>query len=273
MTSWINGRRGTRLDARDRGLQYGDGLFETMRVRRRVIRLLDFHLERVLDGCRRLAIPAPDPRQLERELARVAALRPEGIVKLIVTRGVGSRGYRPTGRERGTRIVSLHALPSKALRACLPAARVRMCAQRVGENPTLAGLKTLNRLDSVMARAEWTDARVWEGLMQDSGGHIVCGTMTNFFVRRGGVLITPRLDRCGIAGIMRRWVLAQCGSLGLRAVEARLRWRDLGRMDEAFLTNAVAGVVPVAVIVQGRERASFPQRSTAIDLRRRLDAL
>jgi 4-amino-4-deoxychorismate lyase len=271
MTTWINGRESCVVDVRDRGFNYGDGLFETMRVRRRRIRLLDYHLERLVAGCHRLRIASPDLAHLHGELTRIGAQRAEAVVKLLVTRGRGGRGYRPDGTERTLRIVSLLPLPRKTARTGERPVRVRMCTTRLGCSEALAGLKTLNRLDSVLARSEWQDARIWEGLMRDTDGNIVCGTMSNLFVRRGGSLVTPRLDRCGISGVMRRWVLEQADSLGLRTQERLLRWRDLARVDEAFMTNAVVGVVPVGTLAQGRERIRLSQRSTADALRRLLE--
>ena len=256
MNCWINGRRTTRVDHRDRGLQYGDGVFETMRVRGSRVRLLEHHLQRLETGCRRLTIAVPDLAALRRELAARAAQRADGVLKLIVTRGVGARGYRPSGDERTLRIISLHPLPDIATGVPGPV-RVRLCATPVGANPALAGIKTLNRLESVMARGEWRDPRIWEGLMCDLEGNIVCGTMSNLFMRRGSFLMTPMLERCGIAGVMRRWVLAQARSLDLRPLEGRIRWEDLRGADEAFLTNAIAGVVPIGRIVHGRQRIAF----------------
>jgi 4-amino-4-deoxychorismate lyase len=247
MSAWINGRAGAALDYRDRGLQYGDGIFETMRVHRRRVRLLDFHLERLYEGCRRLEIKGPEPQRLRRELERIARARSEAVLKLIVTRGSGSRGYRPSGSERCTRIVSLHPYRS----GTLPGAggvRVRVCATPLSSNPKLAGLKTLSRLDSVLARAEWHDARIWEGLMRDVEGNWICGTMSNLFLRRGAALVTPQLDRCGIAGVMRRWVMSVSRDLRLRMIERQIRWHDLESADEVFLTNAVMGVQPVRSI-------------------------
>jgi 4-amino-4-deoxychorismate lyase len=270
--SWINGRAGHLLDCRDRGLQYGDGLFETMRVRRRAIRLLDFHLERLAEGCRRLAIEAPDTTRLRRELNRVAARWPDAVLKLIVTRGIGPRGYRPSKPARGTRVLSVQALSPAAIRA-VEAVQVRLCASRLGVNRRLAGLKTLNRLESVLARAEWTDGRVWEGLLRDTDENIVCGTMSNVFIRHGSVLTTPLLDRCGIAGVMRRWVLSQARALGLRVTIDRVRLPDLARASEVFLTNAVVGMVPVAVIRHGQVRLRFAEQTAAHALRARLEVL
>ncbi len=122
-------------------------------------------------GCRRCGSTARAGHRLRRELVRSRRpARREGVLKLIVTRGRGPRGYRPTGRERCTRILSLHSLPKSAVVAERRAGRGCGCARRrSGRNPRLAGLKTLNRLESVLARAEWSDARIWEGLMQRRG--------------------------------------------------------------------------------------------------------
>jgi 4-amino-4-deoxychorismate lyase len=271
MTFWVNGRAGHRLDCRDRGLQYGDGVFETMRVRRHAIRLLDYHLERLESACRRLAIAVPPPERLRGELERIAARRRDAVLKLIVTRGIGSRGYRPSGHEHGTRVISLHALPHSLAVEISRAVRVRLCKMKLGINPVLSGLKTLNRLESVLARTEWTDSRIWGGLMRDTDDNIVCGTMSNLFMRLGSSLITPQLDRCGVRGVMRRWVLEQAAGLGLEVSETRVNWEDLRRADEVFMTNAIAGVVPVARVENGRLRFTPRARATATALARLLE--
>ncbi|HMH88029.1 MAG TPA: aminodeoxychorismate lyase [Steroidobacteraceae bacterium] len=272
MSVWINGRRRSTLSYRDRGLQYGDGVFETMKVRRHGIRLLDFHLDRLYRSCRRLKIQAPTALLLRRELERIAAGRKQGVLKLMVTRGRGPRGYRPTGRERATRIVALEALPRAISADAAKAVRLRVCATRLSTTPSLAGLKTLNRLDSVLARSEWTDARIWEGLMRDVDGNWVCGTMSNLFLRRGTVLMTPLLDRCGVAGVMRRWVLESAANLGLRAVERRIRWEDLQSAEEVFMSNAVVGIRSVRTIECARlGKLRFERVDTAAQLRSLLD--
>ncbi|MFI4889641.1 MAG: aminodeoxychorismate lyase [Steroidobacterales bacterium] len=269
----INGRRIATIDHRDRGLQYGDGLFETMRIRRGAVRLIDYHLERLLDGCRRLNIDPPNEHRLRRELAGAAAAHTSAVLKLIVTRGVGPRGYRPSGRERSTRIVSVSALPRASVLAFDRPIRVRLCQMRLGANPRLAGLKTLNRLESVLARSEWTDPRIHEGLMRDGADRFVCGTMSNLFLRRGNLLITPLLDRCGVAGVMRRWVLEQAGSIGVTPVERRVGTRELQSAEEVFMTNAVAGPRPVAEVRLGAVRIRPPMTATALQLRALLDQL
>jgi 4-amino-4-deoxychorismate lyase len=260
------------VDCRDRGLQYGDGIFETMRVRSGQVRLLDLHLDRLYLGCRKLRIEAPARPNLRRELVHLAGHRQDGILKLIITRGSGPRGYRPSGNERCRRIAFLQSLPGGGSDDEAPV-RLRVCTTALGTNPALAGLKTLNRLESVLARAEWSDARIWDGLMRDADGNVVSGSMSNLFLRRGATLTTPLLDRCGVAGVMRRWILQHAGDLGLRTAERRVRWSDLKSAEEVFMCNAVAGIRPVRSIAQaGGSTLKFGRRETADRLRSLLDA-
>ena len=260
-----NGRRFAQVDARDRGLQYGDGLFETMRVRAHRIALLEAHLRRLRDGCRRLRLPMPAEQLLRREIAAAARRWPEAVLKLVLTRGTGARGYR----------TPLHPRPLRLL-LCAPCGvdvtpapvSVRLCRTPLSQNPHFAGLKTLNRQDSVAARSEWRDPRIAEGLMRDSAGHIVCGTMTNVFAVRRGRVSTPLLDRGGVSGVMRGWVLEQGRRDGLRITEGRLRMRDLEQADEIFLTNAVIGIWSVGGV---RVPAGWI-RPTRTDLAERLRA-
>jgi 4-amino-4-deoxychorismate lyase len=269
----INGRVGGKVSALDRGLQYGDGVFETMRIRRRQIRLLEFHLDRLYLGLKSLKIKGPARRTLRAELGRLANTRDEAVLKLIVTRGAGPRGFRPTGQERYTQIAMLNRLPQGSEAATRPV-RVRMCATRLAAQPRLAGLKTLNRLESVLARSEWRDTRVWEGLMQDTDGRIVCGTMSNLFLRRGTRLVTPPLDHCGVAGIMRRWILQTAKDVALKVLERRVGWADLEAAEEVFLSNAVVGVKSVSAIEwPGRATLRYVRFEAAAQLQVRLESL
>lgn len=269
MATWVNGRPSTTIDIRDRGLQYGDGLFETMRVRDGRIALLDLHLDRLLSGCRRLKIMAPTRSVLRREILQSAAGRKDAVAKLIITRGAGERGYRIPARCRPTRVLAVSPYTPVATAP----ARVRLCRTRIAINPQFAGLKTLNRLESVIARSEWRDARIGEGLLLDADGHIVCGTMTNVFVGRDGRYVTPKLDRCGVAGVMRRWVLESAGAAGLKLSEARVSLDALLAADEVFLSNAVIGIWSVGAIVNANKLIKPVVRAAADTLRTRFAAL
>jgi 4-amino-4-deoxychorismate lyase len=251
----IDGEPDGGVSALDRGLHYGDGLFETLAVRDRRPLLLDRHLSRLQAGCARLGIEAPATAVLRREIEVVAATRELGVVKILFTRGRGGRGYAPPEGGRPTRIVLDYPWPDYPRDRTDRGVRVRMCATRLACNPRLAGLKHLNRLEQVLARSEWTDPEVAEGLMLDLEGAVVEGTMSNLFVVGGGRLLTPDLSRCGVAGVMRGLVLDLAHELGLPAAQTRVEAQDLDRASELFLSNSLIGLWPVRRL---EERALEP---------------
>jgi 4-amino-4-deoxychorismate lyase len=241
----VNGSETAGIAADDRGLQYGDGLFETMAAAGGRIRHLALHLARLEDGCRRLRIPMPSAGLLSDECDRVLEGLGTGTVKLTITRGPGPRGYRPPAEPSVTRIVV-----SSAARPRNDAPMVvRLCETRLGLNPLLAGLKHLNRLEQVMACAEWDDPAIGEGLMLSSDGRLVCATAANVFLVEAGRLVTPAIRDCGVAGVMRQVVLAAAADSGLTAVIEDVHPDRLATADEVFVTNAVVGIRPVAELV------------------------
>ena len=242
---WVNGRPGGALSPLERGLHYGDGLFETLACVGGRPRFLALHLERLRAGCARLGIEFPAPEELRREILEAAAGADRSIVKVLLTRGPAlARGYGPTGTERPTRLTLRYGWEEDPQ---LAAQGVRVCtaALRLGENPALAGLKHLNRLEQVLARREPGTAGFAEALMFSSGGRLISGIMSNVFLVEDGTLRTPVLDRCGVAGIMRQVVLREAARAGIAAAEAPLEGADLERTRELFLTSAVIGVRPV----------------------------
>lgn len=249
----IDGREARAVSALDRGLHYGDGLFETIACLEQRPRLLERHLARLEAGCRRLAL-ATDLAAVAAEVRELAAGAGRAIVKVLVTRGVATaRGYGPSGTERPTRITLRYAWPEDDAHLAQDGVRVRIAATRLGENPALAGLKHCNRLEQVLARAELRDAELAEALMFSSGGRLISGTMSNVFLVHQGRLATPRLDACGVAGVMRAAVLEAAAVAGIPAAEDALGALELERAEEIFLTNALIGVRPVREL-QGAPR-------------------
>ena len=179
----------------------------------------------------------------------VARAVDNAIVKLVVTRGAAvARGYGVTGRESATRITLRYAwVPENPARS-QDGVRVRTAALRLGENPALAGLKHCNRLEQVLARNEWTDPGIAEALLFSSSARLVSGTMTNVFLVQDSKLRTPRLDLCGVAGIMRRVVLREAARAGVVAEEGVLDGADVQNAQELFLTNARIGIWPVQAL-------------------------
>jgi 4-amino-4-deoxychorismate lyase len=240
----------------DRGLHYGDGLFETFAVRDGAPMLWDHHLARLSAGCARLRLAPPAPRLLAEEAGRLCAGQERGVLKLLLTRGPQGRGYRiareghgPAGRGP-TRVLTLFPADPYPADHYRDGVAVRVCATRLGLNPALAGLKHLNRLEQVLARDEWDDAGIAEGLMLDARGDVVEGTMSNLFAVGEGRLYTPPVAEAGVAGVMRRLVMERAAALGVPVAEERLSVDRLMGAQEVFLCNSLIGIWPVRRIEQ-----------------------
>jgi len=241
----INGQLRDTIPVGDRGLQYGDGLFETLAVVAGRPCLWERHLARLAAGCRRLGITPLNRGRLAAEAQVLTAGQAHGVLKILVTRGSGGRGYRPPQGAEPTRVLSFHPMPDYPTDWWRSGVRVRLCQTRLGTNPGLAGIKHLNRLEQVLARAEWDAPEIAEGLMRDVDGRWVEGTRTNLFLVREDGLLTPALGRCGIAGVMRGLVLERARDRGLRTLEADVGAADLAGARGLFLTNSLIGIWPV----------------------------
>ena len=230
----------------NRGLAYGDGVFRTLAVRRgagpehwwRQYAKLAF-------DCGVLGIACPDEAVLEREVRSACDPDAECSVKIIITRGEGERGYRYQPAAEPTRIVA------SALATRYPDAyqergvTARLCQLKLAHQPALAGVKHLNRLENVLARAEWSDADIAEGILCDGAGNVIGGTMTNLFMVLGDTLVTPKLDRCGVAGVTRDRVMAIAAREDVKCVVRPVPVRELFAAHEIFLVNSLIGAWPV----------------------------
>ncbi|MGN6384229.1 MAG: aminodeoxychorismate lyase [Dyella sp.] len=240
----VNGQVATTVSVRDRGLLYGDGLFETVRVVAGVAPLWSRHMARLTEGCARLGLPAPDTATLAAELQAVTDGISAAVVRITLSRGEGARGYAPPADVQPTRVVTAYPMPALDPRLTSDGVRVRICDLRLAEQPRLAGIKHLNRLEQVLARAEWNDPEIAEGLLLDAAGRVVCATMANLFAVIDGMLVTPALERCGVAGVARAEVLATRPGAQVRDV----RLDELLVASELFLTSSVRGILPVQAV-------------------------
>lgn len=244
----VNGRFQDWVGSSDRGFQYGDGVFTSTPVRSGRALLLDRHLARLARDCGRLNIPSPSAATLGDEVRQICRQHPDAVLKIQVTRGPGGRGYRLPDPARPTRVLSIHPCPNFDARLNEEGVTVKICKHRLGWNTALAGVKHMNRLEQILARAEWNEESVQEGLMLDQVGNVVEGTMSNVFLARQRRLITPLLDRCGVDGVMRGLILEIASTLGIPAEQRRIGLSDLAEAEEIFLTNAVIGLWPVSRI-------------------------
>ena len=232
------------VTADDRGFNYGDGLFETTLLRDGSIRFLRAHLSRLTLGCERLQIRFSE-QELSADIAKLTRVHRDGVLKIVVTRAAGGRGYRPDPAATANRILTVHHLPVADEPGGLT---VRWCTTQLSRNPALAGLKHLNRLEHVLAQNEWHEERIEEGLMCDTEGELVSATAGNVFIVRNGTLCTPDLRFSGVLGVMRGEVLRIAGEMGIATSVEPLWPQDLQEATEVFLTNAVRGIRSVAAI-------------------------
>jgi 4-amino-4-deoxychorismate lyase len=242
----VNGQAAETLPVLDRGLQFGDGVFRTLAVSGgRALNWVNHHA-RLSADCAALGLACPESELLAAEIALVAPQN--ASVKIIVTRGAAGRGYGIPGDARGNRVVAAFAPPDHDPRLQVDGVRVRLCTLRLAVQPRLAGVKSLNRLENVLARSEWRDNAIGEGLLCDSEGRVVEATAANLFVVHKGHLVTPRLDRCGVAGAQRDRVRQLAASLDENCEEVDLGIDEVMKADEVFLTNSLIRLWPVREI-------------------------
>ena len=244
----INGVESTMLSVDDRGLHYGDGLFETILVSNQQPQLWEEHLARLFLGCEKLAIIKPHAETLYEECLTLCQGQEKAVLKILITRGSGGRGYRPLTLEHArepTRIIQLHPYPSYPAENWQKGIHLRLCQTPISEHPVLAGIKHINRLENVLARSEWNDEDIAEGVMTNQAGHWIEGTMSNIFLARAGKLYTPDLSRCGVQGIMRQQVIKLADQLGIPCETCAIDNAFVQSVDEIFVTNSAIGLWPV----------------------------
>ncbi|MCW8827279.1 MAG: aminodeoxychorismate lyase [Gammaproteobacteria bacterium] len=242
----VDGADKSEITVTDRGLNYGDGLFETIAVFFGIPELLQEHLQRLQRGCEQLKISFNEWNVLQSEIEQLCSTvsgSERAVIKVIVTRGSGGRGYLATDDCEPRRIVMLLPWPERPETP----AKLRFCTTPLGCNPALAGVKHLNRLEQIMARAEWAD-EFDEGLMLNIQGYVVEGTLSNLFIVKDGLLITPDLNRCGVEGVMRQHILKLAATIGIESKCSLLSQEEIIEADELFITNSLLGIRPVGLL-------------------------
>jgi 4-amino-4-deoxychorismate lyase len=249
----LNGQPGETLPLSDRAIHYGDGLFETIAVKDGVPLCWEEHLQRLHLGCQRLDIPPP-PASLRAEAQTLISDRGRAILKIIISRGQGGRGYQYPDTVVPTRILGLYDWPDYPDSLYGKGINCTLSRVRLGHSPALAGIKHLNRLEQVLARNDVSRRGYMEGLVLDCEDNIIEATMSNLFLISGTTIITPDLGRCGVAGIIRRIILDRVLEWGLRPQVRPVLLDDVQTAEEVFLCNSILGVCPVT----GFEHHAWP---------------
>jgi 4-amino-4-deoxychorismate lyase len=253
----VNGVLSDSISAADRGLLYGDGVFRTLRVAGGRILSWQHHYRKLQRDCAALLLPCPQENLLLDELNSLIARQPDGAAKIIITRGQGVRGYAPPATLQPTRILSLSPPPQYPAHFYTQGIALRVCDVRLSHQPVLAGIKHLNRLENVLAAAEWNDAEIAEGLLLDSLGNIIECTRSNLFIIESCKIVTPDLSRCGVAGVARERVLEWAAEHNIPCRIESFGLESLLAADEVFVINSVSGLWPVRKLGE-RRWSHFP---------------
>lgn len=256
-TAYINGKFVSEekavVSVFDRGLSYGDGLFETIRARDGRPLLFAGHIQRLKAGADAILIPkkalAPllqkiDDRLVSRLLKENGLTQGEAYVKIIVTRGVDRGGHLPARDIKPTVIMYTKPLEASFLKRVrskgLKAALIR------DYGPALPGIKTLNYITNILARIEADGLKADEGLFTTTRARVTEGTSTNLFIVLKGILRTPPLSGEGLLpGITRDAVIGVAKENGVIVAEGPVSVTELLMSEEAFLTNAILGIAPL----------------------------
>ncbi len=241
----INGIPQETLPASDRAIQFGDGCFTTARIAAGQVCLLDAHLQRLQMACEKLLIPFVAWAELQREMVELARGNERGVLKVIISRGSGGRGYSAANCLHPVRILSVSGYPAHYDGWRREGITLELSPVRLGRNPHLAGVKHLNRLEQVLIRTHLEQTDADEALVLDSEGVVTECCAANLFWRNGKDVFTPRLDQAGVNGLMRQFCLLQLAHSGYRVVEIHAREAVLAEADEMVVCNALMPVVPV----------------------------
>jgi 4-amino-4-deoxychorismate lyase len=259
----VNGQATDLVSSSDRGLLYGDGLFETMAVVTGKIPLWQLHIDRLQRGCEILKLACPPAEVLHAEVDQLAKDAERAIIKLMLTRGVGGRGYAPPASAVTTRIIQYHPWQEVLRDNWETGVRVIFCEQQLARQPVLAGIKHLNRLEQVLARAEWQDPTIQEGLLADCEGNIIEAVSHNVFTLNGKTLTTPDLRYSGVAGVMREYLFTLARERGYSVQITTVSKQDLLAADAVFLCNSIHGIWPICEL----DGKHYPLNQLVCDLR------
>lgn len=241
----INGQWQTMLAANDRAVQFGDGCFTTAAVSGGNICFIERHLQRLKLACERLMLPFAQWDTLENEMRQLGEREERAVLKVVISRGAGGRGYSAASCESPTRMLSLSPYPDFYTGWRERGISLALSPVCLGVNPSLAGIKHLNRLEQVLIRTHLEQTSAEEALVLDSDGWLTECCAANLFWRKGIKVFTPYLDRAGVRGIMRQHIMNSLTDAGWPLQETREKIDALADADEIVICNALMPVVPV----------------------------
>ena len=245
----INGKKDNRISVYDRAFQYGDGIFETIAYKNNTLMYWNEHIQRLNNACRILQLNIIDEKIWLKDIKKIIKDNQQDLViKLVYSRGEGQRGYKIAESVDPIRVVMSSPLPVYAEDTHSCGVKLMICKTPASSNSRLAGIKHLNKLENVLARNEWSDDEIFEGLMLDDYGNVIEGTMTNLFAVKNDSLYTPILKRSGVNGIIRQRIIDLAKNNNIVIQQIGIKLDKLLEMDEIFISNSLIGLCPVKQI-------------------------
>jgi len=246
----INGSLSQHVAIADRGFNFGDGHFTTIKMAAGQALLLDLHLARLQQACSVLAIEFKQWDELVAAITQQAQSLQDGVLKVTITRGEGGRGYGTLGCSSANWFLQYRSIPAQYSEWASVGIELMLCQYQQTVNPALAGLKTLNRLDQVMIKQELDANGMADGLVCSTDGYVIETSVANVFWVVGDKIYTPSTKRSGVEGVMKTHISGLLNKLGFKLEAEDYTVADVLVADEVFITNSVMEVVPVNRILK-----------------------
>ena len=260
----INGKLTNKISVEDRAVQYGDGIFETIAVKEKLLEFWKEHYQRLNKGCTILKIKCPSEFFLKKEISKFIKKTKKNkfILKIIISRGVGGRGYNPPRNSKPTRILGIYDWPNYLEKNFTKGIMMDVCKTRISAQPFLSQIKHLNRLEQIIARSEWQNKSISESIMLDLNDNVIEGTMSNIFGIKKNIFYTPIIENSGVEGIMRGVILKLLKKNKKKYVIKEITLKEFLKFDEVFVCNSIFGIWPVIKV--SKKKFSFGEKTKKI---------
>lgn len=269
----VNGSFNQAISPFDRGFAYGDGVFRTIKIVGGLPEFWPQHYQKLVADCAAINIVCPSAELLMSDLSQLFSTDANieskvAVAKIIITRGEGNRGYTPPAITAPMRVVLKSDMPEYPEKRFSDGINLAVCETRLAAQPKLAGIKSLNRLENVLARMEWHNPDIAEGIMLDVQANVIECTAANIFARFGDALITPDLRQCGVAGITRQRIIELAPTLSLKTSIETFDLEKLYQADEVVICSSLYGAWQVkSVQVSESQQKSIKTGALAANIR------
>ena len=265
----------------DRGFSYGDGVFRTFAIclgHHKSAHIWSINYQKLVSDCNVLGIVCPSAQILFDDMSQLLAVDEFAVIKIIITRGEGTRGYAPPAIAIPNRVVIKSAMPSYPAQNTSEGITLTVCDIHLPHQPKLAGIKHLNKLENVLAKMELKVSQIADGILLDTYENVIECTSSNLFLRIANTLITPDLSQCGVAGVTRQRIIELAPSLNFAVKVQKITLHELLQADEVFICNSLIGAWQVTKVqvtklqVATVEEKTWKMQNTANQLRVLLEA-